>query len=166
MAAAASQSDMTGKRISLLKSVIFVVLLSLTAAAIGVGSSVYLVELAKVRLAEEQEKEREAAKTASEMERGSRMVRLQSMVTNLRRPESVWIRLDVSILLNAEAGTSTEVTQAEIETDFLAYLKTLELSQIEGSIGLQALREDLQERAILRADGVAREVVINGMVVQ
>ena len=40
------------------------------------------------------------------------------------------------------------------------------MPQLEGVRGLQYLREDLNERAILRSDGKVRELIVEGLVVQ
>ncbi len=40
------------------------------------------------------------------------------------------------------------------------------LKQLEGPIGLQAIREDLNERAAIRSEGKVRELVIRTLVVQ
>ena len=48
----------------------------------------------------------------------------------------------------------------------LAYLRTVTLKQLEGPVGLEAIRDDLNERAATRSDGKVREFVIRTLVVQ
>ena len=48
----------------------------------------------------------------------------------------------------------------------MAYLRTLSLSRIQGASGLQHLREDLNERVVLRSKGLVRELIVETLVVQ
>jgi flagellar FliL protein len=48
----------------------------------------------------------------------------------------------------------------------LGFLQTLSVLQLGGPSGLQHLREDLNDRAIVRSDGRVRELVIESIVVQ
>ena len=59
-----------------------------------------------------------------------------------------------------------EARRGEIGDDILAYLRTVTLKQLEGPVGLQSIREDLNERAATRSDGKVREFVIRTLVVQ
>ena len=58
------------------------------------------------------------------------------------------------------------MTAARISDDLLAFVKTLTMAQLQGASGLQHLREDLTERALVRSDGRVREVMIETLVVQ
>ncbi len=40
------------------------------------------------------------------------------------------------------------------------------MAQVEGASGLQHLREDLNERAVLRSKGAIRELIVESLVVQ
>ena len=59
-----------------------------------------------------------------------------------------------------------EAAAAKIGDDILAYLRTVSLKQIEGPIGLENLRQDLNERAATRTGGKTREFMIRTLVVQ
>jgi flagellar FliL protein len=59
-----------------------------------------------------------------------------------------------------------EAVAGRISEDVLAYLRTVTLKQLEGPIGLQAIREDLNERAAIRSEGKVRELVLRTLVVQ
>lgn len=91
---------------------------------------------------------------------------LPPVVTNLGSPQEVWIRLEGSIVFDPKALPHPEALAAEIGTDILAYLRTVSIKQIEGPIGLEALREDLNDRAAIRSRGAVREFVIRTLVVQ
>ena len=54
---------------------------------------------------------------------------------------------------DAAALPHPEAVAAEIAGDELAYLHTATLSQIEGPVGFQNVRQDLNERAVIRSGG-------------
>ena len=88
------------------------------------------------------------------------------IVTNLGAPRDTWIRLEASIVFDAKALPHPEVMAGEIAGDELAYLRTVTLAQIEGPIGLQDIRQDLNERAVIRSGGKITELIIRTLVVQ
>ena len=89
-----------------------------------------------------------------------------SVVTNLAETGNGWVRLESSIVFKAGSLPNPDVTLAEIRADVVAYLRTVSLAQIEGASGLQHLREDLNERASLRSQGLVRELIVETLVVQ
>ena len=91
---------------------------------------------------------------------------LPPIVTNLGAPQETWIRLEGSIIFDPKALPHPEALAGEIGQDILAYLRTASLRQIEGPIGLENIREDLNERASIRGAGKVREFVIRTLVVQ
>jgi flagellar protein FliL len=91
---------------------------------------------------------------------------LQPIVTNLGAPQDTWVRLEGSILFDPKAVPHPEAIAGKIGEDALAYLRTATLKQLEGSVGLEAMRDDLNERASVRSDGKVREFVIRTLVVQ
>ena len=88
------------------------------------------------------------------------------IVTNLGEPRDTWIRLEASIVFDAKALPHPEVIAGEIAGDELAYLHTVALTQIEGPIGLQNVRQDLNERAVIRSGGKVTELIVRTLVVQ
>ena len=88
------------------------------------------------------------------------------IVTNLGAPKDTWIRLEASIVFDAKSVAHPESLADEIAADELAYLRTVSLSQIEGPIGLQNIRQDLNERAAIRSNGKVSELIIRTLVVQ
>src|SRR5271157_4863402 len=91
---------------------------------------------------------------------------LPPIVTNLGAPQDTWIRLEASIVFDPKALPHPEAVAGKIGEDVLAYLRTTTLKQLEGPIGLQSVREDLNERAATRSDGKVRELVLRTLVVQ
>ena len=91
---------------------------------------------------------------------------LPPMVVNLADPPETRVRLQVAIVFSKKAVETPAVLVAQINDDFVGFMKTLSIGQLQGASGLQALREDLNERAATRSDGKVREVVIETLVVQ
>ncbi len=96
----------------------------------------------------------------------TRLQRLEPLVTNLATPPSTWIRVQATLLLEDEPETDVSVLRKRIEDDFLSFLRTLTLAHLEGGVGLQHLREDLNERAKVRSKGKVREVILESVVIQ
>ncbi len=96
----------------------------------------------------------------------STIYNLPSIVTNLGTPQDTWIRLEGSIVFDPKVLPHPEAVAARIGEDALAYLRTVTLKQLEGPVGLEAIRDDLNERAATRSDGKVREFVIRTLVVQ
>jgi flagellar protein FliL len=91
---------------------------------------------------------------------------LAPIVTNLGAPPDVWIRLEASIAFDPKTLPHPEAVAAKIGDDILAYVRTVSLKQLEGPIGLESVRQDLNERAMTRSDGKVRELIIRTLVVQ
>ena len=88
------------------------------------------------------------------------------IVTNLAIPEGISIRLQTAIVYDKTDAPQIDVIATKIGEDVLAFVRTLTLAQIQGSSGLQALRDDLNERAVVRSDGKVRELLIEMLVVR
>jgi flagellar FliL protein len=85
------------------------------------------------------------------------VIPLAGITTNLAAPSDVWIRMEASIVLDEpqDAGLPELVHQ-----DFLAFVRTLKLHQIEGASGFQHFKADLEERAAIRSGGHVKQVLI------
>ena len=94
------------------------------------------------------------------------LISLPPIITNLADPANAWVRLQTSIVVDKKSETKPEVLAAEIADDLLGFMKTVSLTQIGGASGLQHLREDLTERAVIRSQGHVRELIIQTLVVQ
>ena len=91
---------------------------------------------------------------------------LPPIVTNLGAPQDTWIRLEGSIIFDPKTLPHPEAVAGQIGDDILAYLRTVSLHQLEGPIGLENIRQDLNERAAIRSGGKVRAFVIRTLVVQ
>ena len=96
----------------------------------------------------------------------STIVDLPPIVTNLGAPQDTWIRLEGSIIFDAQTLSHPEAVAGQIGDDVLAYLRTVSLHQLEGPIGLENIRQDLNERAATRSGGKVHAFVIRTLVVQ
>jgi len=91
---------------------------------------------------------------------------LVPVVTNLVSPEGASIRLQTAIVYDRTDAAEMDVISREVGDDILAFVRTLSLTQLQGASGLQALRDDLNERAALRSGGKVRELLIEMLVVR
>ncbi|MEF2071725.1 flagellar basal body-associated FliL family protein [Consotaella aegiceratis] len=93
------------------------------------------------------------------------LVPLEPIVTNLYSPSSVLLRMQASIVVRENEVEDPDVLAARIGGDMLAYLRTVQLPQLQGARGLLHLREDLTERAKLRSPAVL-DFIIETMVAE
>lgn len=91
---------------------------------------------------------------------------LPPIVANLGAPQDTWVRLEASMVFDPKTLPHPEAVAGKVGEDILAYVRTVTLKQLEGPIGLQAIREDLNERATTRSEGKVRELVLRTLVVQ
>jgi flagellar protein FliL len=96
----------------------------------------------------------------------SNLLDLPPVVTNIGSPQETWVRLETSMIFDTSEVKHPDSLAAEIGADLLAYMRTVTLAQIQGPIGLQNLRQDLNERAAARSGGQVKELVIKTLVVQ
>ena len=110
------------------------------------------------------DKPAESAATAPAQ--SSTIVDLPPIVTNLGAPQDTWVRLEGSIIFDPKTLSHPEAVAGQIGDDVLAYLRTVSLHQLEGPIGLENIRQDLNERAATRSGGKVQAFVIRTLVVQ
>jgi flagellar protein FliL len=91
---------------------------------------------------------------------------LPVILTNLADAAHTEVRLQASIVYKKKAVENPSVLMGQIGDDLVAFLKTLSVEQIQGASGLQNLRDDLNERAATRSQGIVREIIIETLVVQ
>ena len=97
------------------------------------------------------------------------LVKLEPITTNLMSPDSVFIKIESSLVVPTEVGADKDLIgtlSAEISQDLLTFMSTVTLAQLQGPSGLQNLREDLSERAAIRSGGKVRELILETMIVQ
>jgi flagellar FliL protein len=90
---------------------------------------------------------------------------LSPIVTNLASPERTWIRLEASIVVDAE-DADAKTLAAAITEDTVAYLRTLSLPLLQGASGLLHLRADLNDRARIRSGGKVQDVIVHTLLVE
>jgi flagellar FliL protein len=143
-------------------------LLVVTAAAIGMGwmSGGYLKGVgapSSVPVAPENEGKVAEPAAAREAGTGPTLVALAPITTNMASPSDTWIRMEVSVVYDApQPPTMTE----DIHQDLLAFVRTLKMHQIEGASGYQHLKADLEERASIRSQGHAKQVLIRTLLLE
>jgi flagellar FliL protein len=107
-----------------------------------------------------------AESSASAPAKSSTIVDLPPIVTNLGAPQDTWVRLEGSIIFDPKTLPHPEAVAGQIGDDILAYLRTVSLRELEGPVGLENIRQDLNERAATRSGGKVRGFVIRTLVVQ
>ena len=93
------------------------------------------------------------------------VVPLEPIVTNLGIPHNIWMRLEVSLVAKPGHEIPAAVA-AHVSDDFLSFLRSVNLMQLQGAAGLAYLRSDLEERARLRSEGAVDRVFISALVVE
>ena len=73
---------------------------------------------------------------------------------------------DGGIVVVSDPSADSNAMAAAIAEDIVAFLRTVPITQIEGSSGFLHLREDLNDRARIRSGGKVRELVIQSLVVE
>jgi len=145
-----------------------VTLVVLTLLAIGTGGAfgIFLVSTVEKAVDEKNKNEKEKVPPTLAYSGDLVLKNLEPVVTNLSGSGDVWIRLESSMVFTNGMIHDPNVLAAQIRQDILAYLRTLSISQIEGASGLQHLREDLNERVVLRSGGKVRELIVETLVLQ
>ncbi len=83
-----------------------------------------------------------------------KLVPLEPVLTNIYAPSNTWLRVEASLIVRDDGSENAAVLAAEVQADTLAFLRSVQLAQIEGTRGLMHLRDDLRERAKLRSPAV------------
>lgn len=91
---------------------------------------------------------------------------LPPITTNLAQPSTTWIRIESSIVINADMGPDGNVIAAKMAGDIIGYLRTVSIEQIEGPSGFQHLREDLNDRVRIRSEGKVLELIIQSLILE
>ncbi|WP_263487582.1 MULTISPECIES: flagellar basal body-associated FliL family protein [unclassified Mesorhizobium] len=143
-------------------------LLLVTAAAIGMGwlSGGYLKGVgapASVPVAPENEGKVPKAADVKEPGTGPSLVALAPITTNIASPAETWIRMEVSVVYDAPQPPAMS---DKIHQDLLAFVRTLKMHQIEGASGYQHLKADIEERASIRSQGHAKQVLIRTLLLE
>ncbi|MGV6872350.1 flagellar basal body-associated FliL family protein [Pseudochelatococcus sp. B33] len=151
--------------------ILAVVVLTILAILLGGGIGFLMSSSIEQNVARK-EKKVEAARWAPPPTRYNDdivLVKLNPITTNLMAPDSIFIKVETSLVVPREVAANAEAMDAlsaEISQDILIFLRTVTLAQIQGPAGLQNLREDLNDRVNIRSEGKVRELILETMVVQ
>jgi flagellar FliL protein len=86
-------------------------------------------------------------------------------VTNLGIPQTTWVRLEAALVAKPGREIPPAVA-ASVGDDFMSFLRSVNLMQLQGAAGLAYLRADLEERARMRSEGAVDRVFISTLVVE
>ena len=90
---------------------------------------------------------------------------LATIVTNLRDPSTLYVRLEAVVVLEPNTPDSAALA-AKIGDDLVSYLRTVSLSELDGPTGFQYVREDLRKRSVQLGAGKVRELLLQSFVIQ
>jgi flagellar FliL protein len=146
---------------SLTKTLVEFFMVALLASAAGVGVAWVRPPPAAATAVEG------AAKSGESEPPGAiRMLDLPPVVTNIGSPVDTWVRMESSIVIESKGEPHPEIMAAEIANDEMTYLRTITLTQLQGPIGLQNIRQDMADRAMIRSGGKVSEFILRALVVQ
>jgi flagellar FliL protein len=149
---------------SLLGTILAMLLLTLAAAGAGGFLGLQMFSMAGTVL--KQKAEATPEKPPPEYAGPLTVKAIPPIIVNLSSPSSMWLRIEGAVIFDGEAPPDVDALAVQISGDALAYLKTVNIRQIEGASGLLHLREDLTERAKTRSEGKVREFVIQAFAVE
>ena len=146
---------------------LFVTILIMTLLASGIGALVGMQLVSQTRhMVLEEKREKDVPPVHALYEEPSSIVALKPIIVNLAGVEKAFVRVQGSVVFRKDAMEQSQILTSQIESDIAAYLRTLKVSDLEGATGLQNLREDLDQRARVRAEGNVREFILETMVIQ
>ena len=90
---------------------------------------------------------------------------LAPIVTNLREPSSLYVRMEAVVVLEPNTPDSAALA-AKIGDDLVSYLRTVSISELDGPTGFQYLREDLKKRSIQLGAGKVRDLFLQSFIIQ
>jgi flagellar FliL protein len=165
------------KKSGLVGQVVIVAVLTLVAVGTGWAIGAFVLdapsqpEMAKAEIeepAKEKKKDKHGSDDARDRAHGEvamsgHLVELTPITANIATPDDVWIRLELAILFSEEPDP---VLPDQIHQDILAFIQTLKLYQMEGASGMRHLRQDMNELAKIRSDGLAKGVLIRALLLE
>ncbi len=100
------------------------------------------------------------------VENSSIIRQLSPIITNLASPKDTWMRIEVSIVINPEAKAEQDLLAVKSGDQIMAFLRTVELAQVEGPSGYLHFREDLNDLVRESSGNKVSQVLISSMVVE
>ncbi|KQV68366.1 flagellar basal body-associated FliL family protein [Rhizobium sp. Root1220] len=171
MAEAEGTEGQSKKKSAMLMTVVGLAVLTLLGAGGGWVVGTMVAPDIKGAVAEEQAAEGKGAAAQKPGEAGlphisteaNMVVQLEPITANLAYPSENWVRLEVALLFT---GPPDVKLAEDIHQDIMAYVRTVSLQQIEGPRGFEYLRDDVEERVDLRAQGRVSKVMFRTFVVE
>ena len=99
-------------------------------------------------------------------ENASIIRQLSPIITNLASPKDTWMRIEVSIVINPEARAEQDLIAVKSSDQIMAFLRTVDLAQVEGPSGYLHFREDINDLVRESSDNKVAQVLISSMVVE
>ncbi len=99
-------------------------------------------------------------------ENASIIRQLSPIITNLASPKDTWMRIEVSIVINPEAKAEQDLIAVKSSDQIMAFLRTVDLAQVEGPSGYLHFREDINDLVRESSDNKVAQVLISSMVVE
>ena len=90
---------------------------------------------------------------------------LAPIVTNLREPSSLYVRLEAVVVLEPNTPDAAALA-AKIGDDLVSYLRTVSITELDGPTGFQYVREDMRKRSMQLGGGKVKELLLQSFVVQ
>jgi flagellar FliL protein len=151
----------------MIKSAVGILVVTLIAAGGGIGLGVRTQATLERAIADREAATPAQSPTATPKYTSDMVVKtIEAVITNLASPADTWVRLETAMVFKIGGLPNPDVAAAEIRQDEIAYLRTINIAQLEGPSALQHLREDLNERASLRTGGKVTELIIQTLIVQ
>jgi flagellar protein FliL len=156
---------------SLVSAVIPVLLLTLIAAGGGFAVATLLAgepaaEVTAKPADGESVEVKEAESESKHEDNAGTVRRLAPIVTNLASPKDTWMRIEVSLVINAEGQAEQDIIAVQSSDKILTMLRTVSLAQIEGPSGFLHLKEDINDLLRESSENKIKQVLINSMVVE
>ncbi len=140
-----------------------VTIVSVVAAAIGGGFAYFVIEPKPNEVVSDLNQPAPAAKPLSRFPNTATEVVLKPVIASLVQPDDKKVRMESSLIVAPGVPLPTAL-RAEIEQDIVVYLSGMKLIDVNGSRGLQNLRNDLDDRIKTRGQGAVLGFLITGLV--
>lgn len=94
------------------------------------------------------------------------IMNLDPILVTLAGPQRSWARLELGVLIEPVEKEDPAPLLKAMSENIMSFLRTVPLSHVESSAGLEYLREDLSEIARLHSKGRVRGVILRSLVVE
>lgn len=177
------EAETAPKKTSLVVHIVVFLLVTGMAAGAGFGVSIFLKpevpEMATAAHLDKFDGKKDGANDAPKLDEHGDLIRneehrkegegteivyakpLAPILTNLAAPAEVWVRMELAVV--GKTNLSDELLE-QIHQDLFAYMRTVKLHHVEGPSGYLNLKAELSERAAIRSEGAAIEVLVRTLV--